>query len=340
MMGTISQALNVVVKRFSVAWVAVWAAAAVNAQNQSAIEALEKQAADVDQQTLLEEVFDASEENYSLLKENEMSLNYSVSHSYTEESEFALKYKAQKIESFNINPRVNHQLQNNFLFNYGWRNNVTLGLGIPLVAKYEDSSETSASSVGDIRVSMRWQPWAYVPGESNVTFNFTLDTKTGVSPYDISVEKALPTGSGHNEVSAGISWNQAFDPVLVYANTHLEYALPESGLNQVRSDGVLDKAAPGWSWGYALGLVQALSYKVSLSYGIQSTYRHEPRYKFVGYSWLKGTSDFSTLASIGTSFRLRNQNIVQLSLGYGLTKSAPDTVLSFSMPLDIKGWKL
>ncbi len=308
--------------------------------DQDATAALRKQERDVDQQQLLEEVFDVSEENYSLIKENEMSLQYSLSHSYTEESEFELKYKDQKIESFNINPRVNHQVQNTFLFSYGWRNNLTLGIQVPLVAKYEDTTESTANSVGDVVVSARWQPWGYVPGEASYTFSLTLDTKTGVSPYDVKVGKSLPTGSGHYEIAFGASVSQVFDPVLLYASTNFEYAIPETGLNQVRTGGVLDEAAPGWSAGYSAGLVQALSYRISLSLGVQSTYRHEPRYKFVGFPWLKGTSDFSTLATLGTSFRLDNQQILQVSLGYGLTKSAPDTVLSVSLPLDISGWKL
>lgn len=80
-----------------------------------------------------------------------------------------------------------------------------MGARIPLVVKYDTQDELNASGFGDISVTGRWQPFAYVPGKMSTTVFGTFTSKTGVSPYEIDINEQLSTGSGYYSLGGGAS---------------------------------------------------------------------------------------------------------------------------------------
>ena len=135
------------------------------------------------QEKSLEEVFEATENSYSLMKEGQTSLGFNMSYSYVADQRLDVDIQNGQVRAFDVNPSASHNLSNNFNFDYGYENNLTLGVTVPLVVKYDSIETQSASGLGDVSINARWQPYAYVPGELSKTVTGSFKTKTGSSPF-------------------------------------------------------------------------------------------------------------------------------------------------------------
>ncbi|OZB03249.1 MAG: flagellar protein FilC, partial [Marinobacter sp. 34-60-7] len=144
-------------------------------------EALARQEGDADATKQLEEVFQAAEKNYSLQKKGTHSLNYSFDYSYTGDQRLDLEISDGSVRNLDVVPSATHNFTNAFSYDYGLLDNLTVGTRIPLVVKYDTEDELNVYDFGDISLTGRWQPFAYVPGKMSTTFFGTLNTKTGVS---------------------------------------------------------------------------------------------------------------------------------------------------------------
>lgn len=305
-------------------------------------DALSKNENDVTQEKSLEEVFEAAENNYSLIKEGDVSLNYNIGYSYAADQRISVDIENQQIRSFDVEPSTSHTVTNNFNFDYGFENNITLGVSVPLVVKYDSYGAKSASGLGDVALNLRWQPYAYVPGETSKTVSFSFKTKTGSNPFDTVGEDQLTTGSGYYQLSSGMSFSKIFDPVMLYGTTSFTYALPESDVNQPRSGGTLTEVKPGVTVSFAGGFAYSLSYDVSLSMSFQGNYTDKSKYTFrVGqdYSEVDSSASLSGIYNISLGVRVSPKTITNIGVGFGLTDDAPDVLLSLSVPIDINGLK-
>ena len=311
-------------------------------------EALSKQDNDADTEKALEQVFEAAEKNYSLLKQGGMSLNYNFDYSYYGDQRIDLNIEqsgsSSVIRSADVNPVASHSLTNSFAFDYGLFNNVTLGARLPLVAKFESQDELTGYGVGDISTTVRWQPSEYIPGKMSRTYFSSLRLPTGVSPYEIDENEALPTGSGTFGLSGGVSASKVLDPVVLFGSLSGSYDLPATDLNQVRGDQLLREVNNGGGLGFSMGFAYSLSYDVSLSASFQGSYSFGS--EFVLYRPSTGQETRSTTASqmsglmnFALGVRVSPKTIANVNVGFGMTELSPDILLGLSLPIDIEGAK-
>ena len=313
------------------------------ADTNAAREALSAKDSDATQEKSLEEVFEATENNYSLLKQGESSLGYNFSYSYTADQRLNVDIANGVVRAFDVSPSSTHSLTNNFNYDHGYKNNLTIGVTVPLITKYDSVDALSGSGLGDVSINARWQPYAYVPGEVTKTVTGSFKTKTGDSPFHTISTKRLATGSGTYALSGGVSISKVVDPVMLFGSTSLTYSIPETDVNQPRSGALLMEVKPGLSASFSGGFAYSLSYDVSLTMSFQGGYTNKSEYVFLNSAG--ATSEVNSAASVSGIFnmslgvRVSPKTITNIGLGFGLTDDSPDILLSLSLPIDINGLK-
>lgn len=311
----------------------------VVAEEQSSVdkarEALAKQDDDEDTARQLEEVFQAAEKNYSLLKAGGKSLTYSLDYSYTSDSRIDLEVRNNTVRNLDVVPSATHSFTNSFSFDYGILNNLTLNARIPLSTRYDTQRELSVTDWGDVSFGVRWQPFPYVPGRASVTVNTTLKTKTGVSPYEINNNTRLSTGSGTYSASAGLSVSKVLDPVVLFSSLSSSYTFEQSGLNQVRGGRILKTVQQGQSFSFSGGFSYSLSYDTSLSISTQIGYTTETSLFFSDGSSATSQDQVNGSMNMSLGIRIDPTTIINTSFGFGLTEDASDLSLGVSYPINI-----
>ena len=302
-------------------------------------EALTKSDNDASQEKSLEEVFEATENNYSLMKKGQTTLNYGLSYSYMADQRIDVEVANSVIRAFDVNASATHNLTNNFSFDFGYLDNLTLGLSVPLVSKYDTTDSNSNAGVGDVSINARWQPYAYVPGELSRTVTGSFKTKTGDSPFRTISDKRLPTGSGYYTLSGGMSVNKVVDPVMLFGSGSISYAIPETGINQVNGTQVLDEVRPGVSTGFSGGFAYSLSYDVSLTMSFQGSYTDKAKYLFRSGAEGESSASMSGVLNFSLGVRVSPKTITNVGVGFGMTEDSPDILLSLSMPINMNGLK-
>lgn len=316
-------------------------------------DALSKQDSDADADRALEEVFEAAENNYSLLKRGGLGLNYSFDYSYFGDQRLNLIIEPQvdadgqptgssSILNADVNPSASHTFTNSFSLDYGLMDNVTIGGRLPLIAKFDTEADITNFSVGDVSGTVRWQPWGIVPGELSKTLFGSLKLKTGDSPYEIDNNKHLASGSGYYSISGGGSVSKVLDPVVLFGSGTYGYNFSETDLNQVRDGSILKEVHPGSSVSGSMGFAYSLSYDVSLSVSFQASYNDETRFVLQrGNDTINSTigSQVTGLMNFALGVRVSPKTITNINIGFGMTESAPDFLVGFSMPIDIEGIK-
>ncbi len=302
-------------------------------------EALTRQETDEDASKQLEEVFQAAEKNYSLIKKGTYSVNYAFDYSYFGDQRLDVDIINGSPRNFDVVPSAQHTFTNSFNIDFGLLDNVTVSARVPLVAKFETQEELSATDFGDISLTARWQPFAYVPGKPSITFFGTAKTKTGVSPYEIDVNKQLSTGSGFYSFSVGGSFSKVLDPVVVFSSVSYTIPINVSDLNQVRGGDVLEQVEPANSLSVSAGFSYALSYDVSLSVSAQVGYSDETTLRFRSGIEAQAQDQVSGLMNFAMGIRTSDSTIVNFNVGFGLTEESPDLLMGLSLPLDITGLK-
>lgn len=302
-------------------------------------EALTKSEGDSDSTKQLEEVFQAAEKNYSLLKTGMIELTYSFDYSFTGDQRLDLQIVDSSIRNLDITPSATHTMTNSATFDYGVMDNLTLSLRVPLVSKFDTQDELDVSDFGDISLTARFQPFEFVPGQMTTTFFSTFKSKTGVSPWEIDINRELSTGSGDYSVSGGMSISKVLDPVVLFGSLSISWAFEEDGLNQVRGGRLLTTVDPGVSISSSAGFAYSLSYDVSLSVSMQLSYTDQTELTFNDGSQAVAQDQTSGFLSFSIGTRVSDQTIVNTNIGIGLTEDTPDFSIGVSLPIDISGLK-
>ena len=166
-------------------------------------EALSKKDDDADSAKALEEVFQAAEQSYTLLKKGERTLTYGVDYSLVRDTMIETIQRGTDSYSVVGQSEAQHTFTNSFTFDYGVWDNLTFSVRLPLVAKFDTERDINAYSLGDVSASLRYQPWASVAGKPVTTLYATLGLPTGDSPYEMNIGDDLSTGSGFYSLGFG-----------------------------------------------------------------------------------------------------------------------------------------
>lgn len=302
-------------------------------------DALAKQEGDEDSSRQLEEVFQAAEKNYSLQKKGTHSLNYSFDYSYTADQRLDLAITNGSVRNLDVVPSATHNFTNAFSYDFGLLDNLTVGARIPLVVKYDTEDELNVYDFGDISLTGRWQPFAYVPGKISTTLFGTFSSKTGVSPYEIDINEQLSTGSGYYSLGGGASLSKVLDPVVIFGSVSATYNMPVDDLQQVRGARLLEEVEPGFGLSGSAGFAYSLSYDISLSISAQVSYSDETILTFSNGDQAMAQDQMTGFLSMSLGTRVSDTTIVNTSVGIGLTEDAPDFSLGVSLPIKFSGLK-
>jgi hypothetical protein len=298
-------------------------------------EALAQQDGDESTTKQLEEVFQATEKNYSSMKAGAKSLSYSLDYSYTSDSRIDLEVVNSTVRNADVNPSSTHSFTNSFSFSYGILNNLTLNTRVPLSSRYNTANDLSVTDWGDVSVGLRWQPFEYVPGKPTVNLSATLNTKTGVSPYEIDSSTRLSTGSGTYSLSTSMSISKVLDPVVLFSSLGSSYTFEENGLNQVRGGRVLKSVHNGQSFSLSGGFSYSLSYDTSLSISTQLGYGTGTTLHFSDGQSISTNDSMNASMGFSLGIRVDPKTIINTSFGFGLTEDASDFNLGASYPINI-----
>jgi hypothetical protein len=301
-------------------------------------DALTKKEDDADSAKALEEVFQAAEKSYTLLKKGERTLTYGFDYSLLRDTQIQTVRTGQNVYSVIGQSEAQHTFTNSFTFDYGVWDNLTFSMRVPFLAKYDTERDLSTYSLGDISASFRWQPWSSVRGRPVTTLFATLGLPTGDSPYDVSLDNGLATGSGYYSLGVGANLSYVIDPVVLFGSLGYTYNLPIRDADQVRGGRLLEEVDPGSSLSLSMGFAYALSYDVSLATSFQMAHNLAPKFKFSDAT-LEGNEQTSAVMNFSLGLRTAPNTIVNVNAGFGMTEDSPDVLLGISMPLDIKGLK-
>jgi len=301
-------------------------------------DALTKKEDDADSAKALEEVFQAAEKSYTLLKKGERTLTYGFDYSLLRDTQIETIRTGTNVFSVVGQSEAQHTFTNSFTFDYGVWDNLTFSVRLPLVAKYDTERDLNVYSLGDISTSLRWQPWTSVRGKPVTTLYATLGLPFGTSPYDINSDKDLATGSGYYSLGVGANLSYVVDPVVLFGSLGYTYNLPVTDIDQARGGRRLEGVDPGSTLSFSMGFAYALSYDVSLSASYQMAHTLASTYDFADES-IEGTEQTSAVMNFSLGLRTAPDYIVNVNAGFGMTEDSPDVLLGVSLPLDIKGLK-
>ncbi|WP_256662951.1 MULTISPECIES: transporter [unclassified Pseudomonas] len=301
-------------------------------------DALTKKDDDADSAKALEEVFQAAEKSYTLLKKGERTLTYGFDYSLLRDTQIQTVRTGQNVYSVIGQSEAQHTFTNSFTFDYGVWDNLTFSMRVPFLAKYDTERDLSTYSLGDVSASLRWQPWSSERGRPVTTLFATLGLPTGDSPYDVSLDDGLATGNGYYSLGVGANMSYVIDPVVLFGSLGYTYNLPIRDADQVRGGRLLEEVEPGSSLSLSMGFAYALSYDVSLATSLQMAHNLAPTFKFSDVT-LEGNEQTSAVMNFSLGLRTAPNTIVNVNAGFGMTEDSPDVLLGISMPLDIKGLK-
>lgn len=293
-----------------------------------------------------EEALKAAQGDYVLLKKDKLSLDYGFSYSYnsldaiTDNDSYTFVYD-KTLGDYNqdllyttkeVRHSRLHTITNTISINYGIKDNFNLGLSFPFMYKYDKTLDRELNDLGDISLSLRWQPVRVRGKLPNIILYGNFKTKTGRSPFEIDLDQELATGSGYYSISGGMSFSKAVDPVAVFGGCSYNYGFEVDSLNQHLADGrTLEKVDPGSNVGFNLGLAYALSYDVSFNIQFQQGYSFESNYWINGEK-ISSTEGNTASLSIGTGFRVTPKTTLSLNFGFGLTSNTSDYFISMTIP--------
>ncbi|CAH0271276.1 hypothetical protein SRABI118_03498 [Massilia sp. Bi118] len=305
-------------------------------------DALAKKEGDADNTTLLKETLTAVDKQYSLIRKGQVQLNYELNYAYIGQDKINTDLSSGLATLFSIENSSSHTVTNTLMLDYGVRNNLTANVVMPFISRYADNAGYSGVShtLGDLGLNVRWQPLEVKRDEPTVTVTSGVRLATGESPFKVDSEKGLATGAGINTFSLGANVTRIVDPVALFGSVNVGYGLKAKHLHQQLSGATLREVKPGASFGFGLGFAYALSYKITTSFSFQESISARSTLTFENAAGELAKAQTQTqsagILSIGLGYRFTPKTTVNVTVGAGLTASAPNLSLTMSVPLLLK----
>lgn len=193
-------------------------------------------------------------------------------------------------------------------------------------------SRFSGSGLGDIEATGRFQINQGGP-EKPYFVGFTrFKSTSGTGPFEVpidpltNVQTELPTGSGFYIVQPGLTMLYPSDPVVLFSSVSFIYNIPRD------VGGGIGRVDPGSGGNANLGLGLSLNEKLSLTLGYDHTVFSKPT---SSSNLLLTTAPQVThigVLLIGGSYRWSERSFVNLVVGVGATREAPDLQVTLRIP--------
>jgi hypothetical protein len=241
---------------------------------------------------------------------------------------------------------------------YGVTNRLELELKTPYVYRH-DSTRTrtvvgpdeqpvsrvvsaDASGLGDIEFDIRYHLPRPSPAWPHMVANVRTKAPTGTDPFDFvesdnNLPSKLATGSGFWTFNPSVTFIYPTDPVVFFGNLGYLYTLEDYKGGEEIGD-VDPGDAVRMNFGMGLGLNERSSFSISYSLDLYNRTEIEFRdavTEFLHRQKIDGSDVTVGKLLIGYSLRTPGGMPLSLSVGIGATDDAPDTDLTFRIPVTI-----
>lgn len=228
---------------------------------------------------------------------------------------------------------------------YGTGHRTQVDLRVPFVYRNDtettgigtgDAMErhTSGYGLGDIGLTIAWQPLAAKGGRPAAILRVQAEYPTGKSAFEIeriaptenSPERVLveaPTGSGFYTVSPGVTFVWPIDPVVMFAGGAYNYTFG-------RRFDEFGFVEPGHGFEFFAGMNMSINERVSMNFSFLDKQRFATVANGVK---IPGSGTHDARLSLGASVGISDRASLVISSSTGLTDKSPDFAFSVRLPI-------
>lgn len=184
--------------------------------------------------------------------------------------------------------------------------------------------ENEGSGLGDVELELSHQFFRESGWRPDLVGAVAWRFPTGRDPFRTQVS-AVATGSGQHEVRARVTAVKASDPMVFFGTLSFahDFAAHES-FGDVQSGNAI---------GLDLGTVLAVSPDTSLTFALAQEFRARSQFNGLGQP---GSDTSAATLQLGLGQVLTPNVLLDVSLGVGLNRDAPDYVLQVSLPIRLR----
>ena len=219
-----------------------------------------------------------------------------------------------------------------------YRHDSTLARPISTPSAGDNEFSSSGRGLGDIEVAARYQMTQRPPFYIGY---LRFKTRTGDGPFDVAlttpqagvtIEDELPTGTGFYSLQPGITVLVPSDPAAFFGGLsyiwNIKRDIDSRDLNDVR----IGEFDPGDGINFNFGMGLAINDRASFSVG----YDHSIFLKNEREGETIENAQTQQVGSIlfGLAYRVSLRTNLNLTLGIGATRAAPDVTLALRMPIN------
>lgn len=212
---------------------------------------------------------------------------------------------------------------------------ITRPVATPSVA--DSVFDASGHGMGDVEVAARYQLNRGSNDSAYYVATLRAKSRTGTDPFEVeldpttNLERELPTGSGFWAVQPQLTWLLPSDPVVLFGSVSYLYNFKR---DVGRGFGTID---PGNVFGFNIGMGLSLNEKFSFSVGYDHSSIAAPSQEgnFTSQLAAASTVQVGTLL-IGGAYQLARSTTLNISVGVGVTGSAPDLQLTVRLPFTLQ----
>ena len=232
---------------------------------------------------------------------------------------------------------------------YGLTNRLELDAKIPYVYRSQSTEArpygvpngveslftASGRGIGDVEIGARYQFNAGGPNQPYYIGGLNFKTRTGKDPFSVpytvlsgsnaALQATLPTGSGFYSIQPSLTAIYPSDPAVFFGGINYIWNFKR---NVGNGWGEID---PGNAYGFNFGMGMSLNDKTSFSIGYEHTVVAQVQQNGQDMPGSL-TSELGTLL-FGYAYQLNPTTNINLTLGVGVTRYAPDVQVTLRVPM-------
>jgi hypothetical protein len=271
------------------------------------------------------------ERGLQLLPKWSVEVSPSVAYSHTQTQGLVLVQTPEGIATVDNQRQRDDAIEGAITARVGLPWKSQLQVGVPVAWRREDSAlgdgttvAHQGSGLGDVQLELSHQFLTESGWRPDLIGAVGARFPTGSDPYRTSIA-AVATGLGSTQITGRLTALKTVDPLVLYSTVSYSANLPyREAIGEVHT---------GDSFDWQLGGLLAVSPDTSLSFGFDQQFRQDTR---VDGKAIPGGNGVAAVALFGIDQVLSSRVLVDLSLGVGLTRDAPDYTFMISVPIRLR----
>lgn len=252
--------------------------------------------------------------------------------------------------SLTIRHGVTNRLELEIKVPYAYRSDTINGSAPAVGIGDERVFEGSGKHLGDVEIATRYQFNEGGIGKLYFIGGLRYKSRTGRDPFEVVSDCAtrcvagvngrtglpldLPTGSGFRAVESSLTWLLPSKPAIFFGTFSYMHNFKRQNVNRTVLNGEqepLGEIKPGAAFGVNVGMGIALDERSAVSFG----YEHNSiaRMRQNGQHMPGAVRIQLGTAMVGFSYRIDRVRSLNVSLGAGLTRDAPDVSVMLRLPM-------